>query len=109
MSRASTQSRVSAHVVHFKGSIQQLLYKRISRVSAHADQNRKLCSSAHGRLPGTLRYMQDKNTCIWELELKVQGGGLMREGGGYNCGILQYSIFALGCIGTTAETTKAKA
>ena len=28
----------------------------ISQVSAHTGQNRKLCLSAHGRLPGTLRY-----------------------------------------------------
>ena len=28
----------------------------ISRVSAHAGRNRELCLSAHGRLPGTLRY-----------------------------------------------------
>ena len=37
----------------------QLPYKRmefISRVSAHMGQNGELCLSAHGRLPGTLRY-----------------------------------------------------
>ena len=28
----------------------------ISRVSAHAGRNRELYLSAHGRLPGTLRY-----------------------------------------------------
>ena len=29
----------------------------MSRVSAHAGQNRDVCLSTHGHLPGTLRYM----------------------------------------------------
>ena len=55
VSRASAHSRVSAHVPNFKGSLLQLPYKHmefISRVSTHVGQNRKLCLSAHGRLPG---------------------------------------------------------
>ena len=58
VSRASAHSWVSTHVPNFKGSLLQLPYKHmefISRVSAHAGQNRELCLSAHGRLPGTLR------------------------------------------------------
>ena len=60
VSRASAHSRVSAHVPNFKGSLLQLPYKHmefISRVSTHAGRNRELCLSAHGRLPGTLRYI----------------------------------------------------
>ena len=60
VSRASAHSRVSAHVPNFKGSLLQLQYKHmefISRVSAHTGQNLELCLSAHGRLPGTLRYI----------------------------------------------------
>ena len=60
VSWASAHSRVSAHVPNFKGSLLQLPYKHmefISRVSAHAGQNCELCLSAHGRLPGTLRYV----------------------------------------------------
>ena len=40
--------------------MQQLLYKRmevISWVSTHADQNRELGLSTHGRSPGTLQYI----------------------------------------------------
>ena len=62
VSRASTHSWVSAHVPHFKGSMEQLLYKHVevmSRVSAHEGQNHELRLSAHGHLPGTLRYFHE--------------------------------------------------
>ena len=49
--------RASAHVPHFKGSLQQLLYECMPRVSAHADQKHKFCLSAHGCSPGTLQYL----------------------------------------------------
>ena len=45
VSWASAHSRVSAHVPHFKGSMQQLLYNGMevmSRVSAHVGQNCKV-------------------------------------------------------------------
>ena len=60
VSRANAHSRVSAHIPNFKGSLLQLPYKHmefISQVSAHAGRNRELYLSAHGRLPGTLRYI----------------------------------------------------
>ena len=66
VSRASAHSRVSAHV---PGSLLQLPYKHmkfISQVSAHAGQNRELCLSAHGRLPGTLRYMYTRQ-CVMHI------------------------------------------
>ena len=68
VSRASTHYRVSAHVPNFKGSLLQLPYKHmefISRVSAHVGQNHELCLSAHGRLPGTLRYVYIVVVVIW--------------------------------------------
>ena len=57
--RASAHSQVSAHIPNFKGSLLQLPYKHmefISQVSTHAGRNRELYLSAHGCLPGTLRY-----------------------------------------------------
>ena len=74
VSRASTHSWVSAHVPHFKGPLQQLLYKRMefwSQVSVYVDQNRELCLSAHGRLPRTIHscryyyYSYMKNNLLW--------------------------------------------
>ena len=54
-------SRASAHVPHFKGSIyvaacMQTYMIVVSWVSAHTDQNREACLSAHGRLFRTPRY-----------------------------------------------------
>ena len=46
------RARVSTHVVHCKGSMRQLLYKRM-------EINRELCLSAHGHLPRTLRYIHN--------------------------------------------------
>ena len=59
VSWANAHSRVCTHVLHFKGPLLQLLYKRTgywSQVSAHVGQICKLCLSAHGRLPRTLQY-----------------------------------------------------
>ena len=74
VSRARAHSRINAHVPNFKGSLLQLPYKHmefISRVSAHAGQNCELCLSAHGRLPGTLRYMHSNSqtplTTSWKV------------------------------------------
>ena len=46
-------SQASAHVPHFKGSLQQLLYKCMEIMSW---VNRDVCLSVRGCLPGTLRY-----------------------------------------------------
>ena len=41
------------------------------QVSAHAGKNRDLCLSAHGCLPGTLRYYTTSKWKLWHLKVDL--------------------------------------